>query len=550
MKSVWNISNYKTNDIVTTKNIDKLLILQQQLWDDDKYYFDVKEARRFIKFTRKLTPDKGKRGQKLRLCVFQFQNCTDIICVKHRGTNKRRFREAFIDEARKNGKSFIVGLILTYLYFFKPEYGGEFILASVSRNLANLLFNQVMHFIENTPLESYCKIRRSLKEVYRKEDNTYLRVISSDAGNANSYADFIFCMDEIHEFKNQDLYARLSTGQGIFDEPLGILITTAGNGEDENNLEFEKYNYAKAVEAGKVEDETFYYAIYEAVEGCDVENEEQWLKANPGLDVFRKRDDIEILSKRAKLSKYAERFFRRFILNQHVSSEIENAIDMELWDACTEEIDYEEIKGLTNTAGLDLSASCDITGFVQCFYDEANDRYIIYPHLFVAYDRIEDKEKEDRVPYSQWVKLGYIHSFDGGYINYKKVQQYIFDNSINNEIFAFDRWGSPAIKQNLEEAFNMLDFGQGYRSMSPAINTFEELLIDKKIVISKNPCLRWMAKNTVALTDDAGNIKYSKRKSRKKIDGIIAMVMAIGAMFSDREYDVNEGLNKYFEMMK
>lgn len=550
MKSVWDISNYKTNDIVTTKNIDELLSLQQQLWDDDKYYFDVKEARRFIKFTRKLTPDKGKRGQKLRLCVFQFQNCTDIICVKHRGTNKRRFREAFIDEARKNGKSFKVGLILTYLYFFKPEYGGEFILASVSRNLANLLFNQVMHFIENTPLESYCKIRRSLKEVYRKEDNTYLRVISSDAGNANSYADFIFCMDEIHEFKNQDLYARLSTGQGIFDEPLGILITTAGNGEDESNLEFEKYNYAKAVEAGKIEDETFYYAIYEADEGCDVENEKQWLKANPGLDVFRKRDDIEILSKRAKLSKYAERFFRRFILNQHVSSEIENAIDMELWDACTEDIDYEEIKGLSNTAGLDLSASCDITGFVQCFYDEANDRYIIYPHLFVAYDRIEDKEKEDRVPYSQWVKLGYIHSFDGGYINYKKVQQYIFDNSINNEIFAFDRWGSPAIKQNLEEAFNMLDFGQGYRSMSPAINTFEELLIDKKIVIAKNPCLRWMAKNTVALTDDAGNIKYSKRKSRKKIDGIIAMVMAIGAMFSDREYDVNEGLNKYFEMMK
>lgn len=550
MKSVWDISQYKTNDVVTTKNIDELISLQQQIWDNDKYYFDTKEARRFIKFTRKLTPDKGKRGQKLRLCVFQFQNCTDILCVKHRKTGKRRFREALIDEGRKNGKSFVVGIILTYLYFFSPEYGGEFILASVSRHLANLLFNQVLHFIENTPLENYCKIRKSLKEVHRKEDNTYLRVISSDAGNANSYADFVFCLDEVHEFKNQDLYARLSTGQGTFDEPLGILITTASSGDDESNLELEKYRYAKAVESGAIEDETFYYAIYEADEGCDVENEEQWLKANPGLGVFRGRDDIEILSKRAKLSKYAERFFRRFILNQHVSAEIANAIDMDLWDQCTEEVDYEEIKGLTNTAGLDLSASCDITGFVQCFYDEANDRYIIYPHLFVAYDRIEDKEREDRVPYSQWVKLGYIHSFDGGYINYKKIQQYIFDNSMNNEILAFDRWGSPAIKQNLEEAFNMLDFGQGYRSMSPAINTFEELLIDKKIVIAKNPCLRWMAKNTVALTDDAGNVKYSKRKSRKKIDGIIAMVMAIGAMFSDREYDVNEGLNKYLEMME
>lgn len=550
MKSVWDISDYKTNDIVTTKNIDELMSLQGQLWNNDKYYYDTKEARRFIKFTRKLTPDKGKRGNKLRLLVFQFQNCTDILCVKSKATGRRRFREALIDVARKNGKSFVVGLIVTYLYFFDAEYGGEFIIASVSRNLANLLYNQVMHFIENTPLENYCKIRKSLKEVYRKEDNTYLRVISSEAGNANSYADFVFCMDEVHEFKNQDLYARLSTGQGIFDEPLGILISTASNGEDEINLEFEKYNYAKAVESGKIDDDTFYYAIYEADEGCDVQDSSQWLKANPALDVFRGRTDIEILAKRAKLSKYGERFFRRFILNQHISSEIENAIDMILWDECTEDIEYEEIKGLTNTAGLDLSASCDITAYVQCFYDAGKDRYIIYPHLFVPAERIEDKENEDKVPYGQWAKQGYIHICEGGYINYKKVQKFILSNSINNELIAFDRWGSPAIKENLGVNFNMLDFGQGFRSMSPAINTFEELLIDKKIVIAKNPCLRWMAKNTVALTDDAGNVKYSKRKSHKKIDGIIAMVMAIGAMFSDREYDFDSGLDKYFNAFK
>lgn len=548
MQSVWDISKYKTNDIVTSKNISELLSLQQQIWDNDKYYFDTKEAEMFVKFTRKLTADKGKKGQKLRLCVFQFQNCTDILCVRKKSDNKRRFREALIDVARKNGKSFVVGLVLVYIYFFRAEYGGEFILASVSRPLANLLFNQVMHFVENTPLAKYCKIRKSVKEVFREEQNAYLRVISSDAGNANSYADFVFCLDEIHEFKNQELYARLTTGQGIFSEPLGILITTASNGEDLNNLEFEKYNYAKAVAEGKVDDESFYYAIYEADEGCDVGDERQWLKANPALDVFRGRSDIEILSKRAKLSKYAERFFRRFILNQHISSEIENAIDMDLWNECVENVEFEEIKDLPNTAGLDLSATCDITAYVQCFRDELRDRYIIYPHLFVACDRIDDKERDDRVSYSQWEKLGYITSFEGGYINYKKVRNYIFSNTANNEILAFDRWGSPAIKEDLSENFNMLDFGQGYRSMSPAINTFEEMLIDKKIIIANNPCLNWMAKNTVATVDDAGNVKYSKRKSRKKIDGIIAMVMAIGAMFADREFDYEESLNNYLDI--
>lgn len=551
MKTICDISDYKSNDIVTTKNIDELLELQQQLWDDNKYYFDIKEARQIFKFSRKLKPDKGRlASQKLRLCVFQFQMVTDILCVKKRGDNKRRFREAHINIGRKNGKSFIISFINDYMYFFKPETGGVFLIASVTRDLAGELYNQVLHFIETTPLRALCKITRSKKEVIRKENNTKIKVISSDAAGANSYADYVFILDEIHEMHNQELYSRLITGQGSFDEPLAVTISTASSGEDLTNLEYEKYNYAKDVESGEIEDESFYYAIYEADEGCDVADETQWLKANPGLDVFRMRDDIVMLSKRAKRSKIVERFFRRFILNQHVSDEIKSAINMELWDACTEEVDFEEVKGLPNTAGLDLSSSSDITGYVQLFYDSANDRYIVYPHLFVPYDRIEDKEKEDRVPYAQWKKLGYIHTFEGMYINYNKTEEYILKNSANNELLAFDRWGSPAVKEKLEDNFNMLDFGQGFRSMSPAINTFEELLIDKKIVIAKNPCLRWMAKNTVAITDDAGNVKYSKRKSRKKIDGIIAMIMAIGAMFADREYDVEKGVDNFFDAMK
>jgi phage terminase large subunit-like protein len=549
MKNICDISNYKSNDLVTSGNVSELMELQCRLWDDESYYFDVREAKRVVKFSRKLSPDKGKRGQKLRLCVFQFQIVTDILCVKQRCNNMRRFREAHINIGRKNGKSFIIAFLITYLFFFHAEYGGEFILASISRNLAEQLYIKIMHFIRNTPLEAYCKIRDSKKEIEIKQNNTVLRVISSDAEGANSYADYVYCIDEIHEMKKADLYDRLSTGQGTFDEPLGITITTAGDGENPLNLEYEKYHYCKDLESGKADEDSFYYAIYEADEGCDLDDEKQWLKANPGLDVFRKRKDLEILSKRAKTSRITERAFRRFFLNQHISSEIKQAINMQLFDECTAEVDYEEIRGLTNTAGLDLSSKSDITALVQCFYDEVRDKYIIYPHLFVPVDRIEDKEDEDRVPYKQWEKQGYINTFPGEYISYKKVKSYIKDNCENNEIFAFDRWGSPAVKEDLDEYFNMLDFGQGYRTMSPAINTFEELLMDRRIIIAKNPCFRWMAANVVAVMDDAGNTKYSKLKSRKKIDGIIAMVMAIGAMFADREYDTEKGLENYLDIL-
>ena len=551
MKTICDISDYKSNDIVNKKNIDEILKLQSQLWNSVKYYFDTKKAKKILKFSRKLNPDKGKlANSKLSLCVFQFQVVTDILCVIRKSDNRRRFREAHINMARKNGKSFIIGFINDYMFFFENETGGVFLIASVTRDLAGELYNQILHFIENTPLRAFCKITKSKKEITVAENNTKIKVISSDAAGANSYADYVFILDEIHEMHNQDLYSRLITGQGSFDQPLAVTISTASDGEDITNLEYEKYNYAKEIETGNIKDDSFYYAIYEADANCEVDDETQWLKANPGLDVFRMRDDIVMLSKRAKHSKIVERFFRRFILNQHVSAEIKSAINMDLWDSCTQEINFDDIKFLPNTAGLDLSSSSDITGFVQLFRDEINDKYIVYPHLFVPCERLVDKEKEDRVPYSQWEKLGYIHTFDGMYINYNKTEKYILNNSINNELLAFDRWGSPAVKEKLENNFNMLDFGQGYRSMSPAINTFEELLMDKKIVIAKNPCLRWMAQNVVATVDDAGNIKYSKNKSRKKIDGIIAMVMAIGAMFADKEYDTEKGMQNFFKLME
>jgi len=134
MKTLCDISDYKSNDIITTKNIDEILTLQNKLWDSEKYYFDTKEARKIFKFSRKLKPDKGRlASQKLRLCVFQFQIVTDILCVKKRADNRRRFREAHINIGRKNGKSFIISFINDYMYFFKPETGGVFLIASVTR---------------------------------------------------------------------------------------------------------------------------------------------------------------------------------------------------------------------------------------------------------------------------------------------------------------------------------------------------------------------------------------------------------------------------------
>lgn len=439
-------------------------------------------------------------------------------------------------------KSFLVAIILTYLFFFKTEFGSEYIISANTTTQAGLLYNTITHFIDNSPLRALCKKTESKRIVYRKDQNSFIRVISSDAKNADSFADLVFCMDEIHEAANQKLYDKLKTGQGIWEEPLGITITTASSGENPLNLETEIYTLAKSIEKGDFEDESFYFAIFEAEEGCDILDEKQWFLANPALGKFRKLEDLAALAKRATQSKLREISFRRFFLNQHVSTELNGAIDMILWDRAVEhwneyELTYDRICDLENWSGLDLSASQDITAQVQCFYDEDIDKYIIYPHLYTPLGTISDRKERDKVPYDNWVSEGYLIGLKGNYVNFNQLHTHIKSRQ-TKEIY-FDRWGSPATQSALEEDFDLIGFGQGFRSMTPIINTFSELLIDDRLIICDNPVLTWMAKNTVAVVDDAGNIKYSKRKSRNKIDGIIAMLMSLqGAINSSVTPDI------------
>ncbi|MEG1331895.1 MAG: terminase TerL endonuclease subunit, partial [Eubacterium sp.] len=337
-------------------------------------------------------------------------------------------------------------------------------------------------------------------------------------------------LDEVHEAKSDEMYGKLGTGQGAWDDPLLITITTASSGEDEKNLEQQLYSRCKKIELESIEDPTFYYKIYEATKGCDIGNEKEWDRANPGIDVFRSRKDIEIMANKAKLMPLQENMFRRMFLNQHVALDSEQgAINMDLWDACTREVDYDSLKGLACWNGLDLSSKHDITAFVQVFYDELTDKFIIYPHLFTPKDTVVQREEMDKNPYSKWIKDGDLIPLEGKYINFELAMDYIYDIDLDFDFkeSGFDRWGSPTILNRLEEKWDIIPMGQGMQTMTPIINDFECLLIDERMIIADNDCFRFMAKNCIAVFDDAMNVKYSKKKSRFKIDGIIGMLMGL-----------------------
>lgn len=516
-------------------DLEPFLLKMKKRWNNDKYFYDVDEARKIYKYISLLKNDKGT-SRKFTILVFQFEIISEILCVKHKDSKLRRFREAHINVARKNSKSFLVGIIMSYLFFHQKNiFGALFIITANTTKQATELYNTFKCFVNsNKALSRRCKITDSRKEIIRRDNNNKLIVLSNDGGGADSYSVYSFACDEIHEYSSDEIYGKLKTGTGQWDEPLAITLTTASSGEDETNLEMQLYTMAKAMENPETpeedKDETFYYKIYEADKDCDIENYEQWFKANPALGDFRKVDDILNFAKRVKLMPLQINMFRRMFLNQHVATDhVKNAINMDLWDKCVRKINLEELKGLSCWNGWDLSSKNDITAFVQVFYLEDEDKFIIYPHLFTPKGTILERETEDKNPYSKWVGDGYLIALEGNYIKFDRMLDYVddLDSEFKFEQIGFDRWGSQTILNRLEEKWDIIPLGQGTKTMTQVINDFENLLIDERLIIADNPVFRFMAKNCIGVYDDNMGVKYSKKKSKFKIDGIIAMLMGL-----------------------
>lgn len=394
----------------------------QKKWDTEEYYYDVEEAEKIFNFVSKLTNDRGA-SRKFDLLEFQFEIVTEILCVRRRSDGKRKHREAHINIPRKNGKSFLAAIIVVYLFFCQRHiFGALFILTANTTKQAGELYATVEHFIKtNKTLRRYCKITSSTKTIVRKDNGNKLMVLSSDADNADSFNDYVAVLDEIHQAKNDEMYGKLRTGQGAWDEPLIMTITTASSGEDPANPEMQLYTMAKKIEAGEMEDPSFYYRIYEADKECNVEDEEQWYKSNPALGIFRKLEDLANYAKRIRLMPLQENMFRRMFLNQHVALDHEQgAINMDLWDLCTKKVNPEDLKGWKCWGGLDLSSKNDITGFVLVFYEETTGRFIVVPYLYTPKETVAYRQHKDNNPYEYWIKKGDLIALDGKYINFER----------------------------------------------------------------------------------------------------------------------------------
>lgn len=493
-------------------------------------HYDKKKADRAVTFIENLCHTKGKwAGTPFWLLPWQEQLIRDIFGIVKPDGN-RQFRTAFVEICKKVGKSELAAAVALYLLYADNEPSAEVYGAAADRQQASIVFDVAKQMVEMSPaLMKRSKLMGATKRIVNYSNAGYYQVLSAEVGGKHGFSVSGLVFDEIHTQPNRQLYDVLTKGSSdARQNPLHFIITTAGN--DRHSIAYELHTKAVDILEGRRVDPTFYPVVYGLKDDEDWEDEANWYKVNPSLgytvDIERLRDAY----REAKQNPADEITFKWLRCNMWVSSTvawIPNAIYMR----GNEPIDMDALAGRDCYAGLDLSSTGDITALVLIFPPrDEEEKYVLLPYFWIPEETIPRRVKANSVPYDIWEKQGYIMSTEGNVIHYDFIEKFIMDLSEKYHILeiAVDRWNATQMIQNLEgEGFTIVPFGQGFSSMSAPTKEFYRLLMEGRIIHGGNPVLRWMAGNVVIDTDPAGNIKVTKAKSKEKIDGIVAAIMAL-----------------------
>lgn len=493
-------------------------------------HYDKKKADRAVTFIENLCHTKGKwAGTPFWLLPWQEQLIRDIFGIVKPDGN-RQFRTAFVEICKKVGKSELAAAVALYLLYADNEPSAEVYGAAADRQQASIVFDVAKQMVEMSPaLMKRSKLMGATKRIVNYSNAGYYQVLSAEVGGKHGFSVSGLVFDEIHTQPNRQLYDVLTKGSSdARQNPLHFIITTAGN--DRHSIAYELHTKAVDILEGRRVDPTFYPVVYGLKDDEDWKDEENWYKVNPSLgytvDIERLRDAY----REAKQNPADEVTFKWLRCNMWVSSTVAWIPDA-IYMRGNESIEAASLEGRDCYAGLDLSSTGDITALVLIFPPrDENEKYVLLPYFWIPEETIPRRVKANSVPYDIWEKQGYIMSTEGNVIHYDFIEKFIMYLSEKYHILeiAVDRWNATQMIQNLEgEGFTIVPFGQGFSSMSAPTKEFYRLLMEGRIIHGGNPVLRWMAGNVVIDTDPAGNIKVTKAKSKEKIDGIVAAIMAL-----------------------
>ena len=431
----------------------------------------------------------------------------------------------YIEVPKKNGKCTLFSGLSLYLLCGDGEAGAEVYSAAVDRDQASIVYNEAANIVEASPaLSGRLAVVRSTKRITYHRNRSFYKALSADVPAKEGLNAHAVLVDELHAQRTRDLWDTLRYAGASRRQPLHLSVTTAGF--DRFSICWEQHQYAEQVLQGVITDPAFFAFIAAAGPEDDWTDPEVWQKANPSFGITVNADQFAEDCKEAQESPAKENSFRRYRLNQWTEQDV-RWLSAEKWDAC--EGVPGDLDGRDCYGGLDLSSTTDLSAFVLVFPND-DGSFDILAYFWVPEEGAKRRARRDRVPYEQWIREGYIEATPGEAIDYDRIRNEIKELGERYSIqsIALDRWNATQLSTQLaSDGFEMVAFGQGFASMSWPTKKLEELVLSGRLRHGGNPVLRWMAGNASIETDAADNWKPSKKKSRERIDGIVALIMAL-----------------------
>lgn len=493
-----------------------------------KFYFDEEAADRVCDFFRLfLRHSKGEwSGSPFVLEPWQAHALREAFGWKRRSDGTRRYRTLYMKVPRKNGKSTLAAGLAAFLTLGDAEPGAEVYSCANKKEQAAIVFGEAARMVKASPeLASMAEVLKAAVVVH--DTFSAYRVLSSDAGGTDGLNPHGLVQDEFHELRDRPLWEKLTTGGASRRQPMTIVLTTAGVGR--HTLYAELDAHARRVLEDPGLDESFLPIVYQADPTDDWHDPKVWAKANPNLGVSVKMDYLIEQHRRAVLMPAYENTFKRYHLNIDTEQET-RWMNMEAWDACSGETAGDELRGRKCYIGLDLSRRVDVTAAVASFPDDSGG-FDVLPIFFVPEEGLEAREKRDDFPYRRFVQQGLIVATPGNVIDYSFIRTHLLGwaRIYQVEEVAYDPYGATQLALQLQDdGLTCVEFQQNWKWISEPTKALEALVLSRKLRHGGNPVLRWMVSNTAIEIDSQGNIKPSKRKSTGRIDGVPALVMAIG----------------------
>jgi len=506
------------------------------------WVFDLEKANQPIEFIEQFCKhSKGKwAGKPIKLELFQKAIIQAIYGFVHKETGLRRCREVFILLGRKNGKTTMLSALGLYMLVGDGEGGAEVFSIATKRDQARLVFTEACNMVSQSPaLRKHLKKRKT--DLYFPVTFSKFEPLASESNSLDGLNSHCVIMDELHAIKDRNLYDVMKQSMTAREQPILFMITTAGFVRE--CIFDDIYSYACKVLDGLIEDERFLAFIYELDDRSEWTDFRAWEKANPGLGTIKNYEELAAFVERAKNDpKFLPTVLTKdFNIRETVSGswltfeEINN----------TETFDIEELRDCYAVGGVDLSSTTDLSCATLLIMKPGSDMKYCIQQYFLPAELLEQRVKEDKIPYDRWAERGLLTLCEGNKVNYSDVTTWFKrmyeEHGIIPLWIGYDPWNSQYWVQEMKDLnLNMIEVRQGYKTLSQPMKELAADLISKKINYNNNPVLKWNLTNVSVKADENGNIKPIKGvSSRVRIDGAVSLLIAYTVLFNNLQDYLN-----------